>query len=65
MRVLNKFILLVGASIVLVLLAACGGSDGGSGGASQGKQKLVVAIQPTQASSEMLQKSKPLKEYLE
>jgi phosphonate transport system substrate-binding protein len=50
-------------------MAACGGSDGGSSentsGNSGGKQKLVVAIQPTQASTEMLQKAKPLEEYLE
>ena len=52
-------------------MVACGGSDGGSsnstGGNStpRGKQKLVVAIQPTQASTEMLQKARPLEEYLE
>lgn len=70
MKVLSKFVTLAGASVALMLLAACGGSDGGSndntGGNSAGsKQKLVVAIQPTQASSEMLQKAKPLEEYLE
>ena len=48
------------AGLVLGLLAtACGG--GGDGG----QQRLVVAVQPTQASSEILEKSRPLEQFLE
>lgn len=47
-------------SVVAALaLTACGGGGGGD------RQKLVVAIQPAQAASEMLEKSKPLEKYLE
>jgi ABC-type phosphate/phosphonate transport system substrate-binding protein len=34
-------------------------------GASWAQKKLVVAIQPTVASDEMLSKSKPLQQFLE
>lgn len=66
MKVLNKFLLLAGTAFAVVAIAACGGSDDGNATSGAGsKQKLVVAIQPTQASTEMLQKAKPLEEYLE
>lgn len=47
------------AAAVTGLAAACGG-DGG-----EENEKLVVAIQPTQATAEMLEKAKPLEAYLE
>ena len=39
-------------------LVACGGS-------SSKKERLVIAIQPTQATAEMLEKAKPLERFLE
>lgn len=53
---------LTGIFFVLVLsaiLAACGGN------APAAKQKLVIAVQPTLAANELLEKSKPLEQYLE
>lgn len=40
-------------------ISACGGGGGDE------KQQLVIAIQPTQAATEVLEKSKPLEQYLE
>lgn len=53
MRYVVPILVLVG-----LVLAACGGS-------APGRERLVVAIQPTLASSEMLEKAKPLERFLE
>lgn len=42
----------------LLLGAACGGSG-------SGKERLVVAIQPTQVQAEILERARPLERYLE
>lgn len=41
-----------------VLAAACGAGD-------EKQNKLVIAVQPTQAATEMLERAKPLERYLE
>jgi len=43
-----------------LLLWGCGGGNG-----DEEKDKLVIAIQPTQAATEMLEKAKPLEQFLE
>ncbi|GBD12435.1 Phosphate-import protein PhnD [bacterium HR24] len=45
-----------------LLAAACGGEEAP---ASEARQKVVVAVQPTLASSEMLEKARPLEQFLE
>ncbi|HXH21255.1 MAG TPA: phosphate/phosphite/phosphonate ABC transporter substrate-binding protein [Dehalococcoidia bacterium] len=46
-------------TLVSAFMVACGG------GQDKGREKLVIAIQPTQAATEMLEKAKPLERYLE
>jgi len=41
------------------------GSGAGAATGSSGKDRLVIAIQPTQAASDMLAKAKPLEQFLE
>ena len=53
----HRLALLLLTALAALALAACGGG-------SEGKRKLVVAIQPTQAATEMLEKAQPLKRYL-
>ncbi len=57
-RLLQLLLLLV----FLVLVEACASSGQP---AQAAKQRLVVAIQPTLAANEMLEKAKPLESYLE
>lgn len=57
------FLIAVLSAATLLIAAACGDDDGDGAGAEQ--KKLVVAIQPTQATADMLEKSKPLIAYLE
>lgn len=56
---MNRIVFGIALVFVSLMLAACGGS------APSTKQKLVVAIQPTLATDEMLEKSKPIEQYLE
>jgi phosphonate transport system substrate-binding protein len=57
----QKLILATAAGVLAWLTMACGGGGGDDDGEPD---KLVVAIQPTQSSAEMLEKSKPLAAYL-
>jgi phosphonate transport system substrate-binding protein len=51
--------LLAAAGLASLFIVACGGGSG------NGSKTLAIAIQPTQASTEMLEKAKPLEQYLE
>ncbi|MBI3941806.1 MAG: phosphate/phosphite/phosphonate ABC transporter substrate-binding protein [Chloroflexi bacterium] len=55
----NRFAPIMVAIVLLLLSAGC------SLGTAPTKTKLVVAIQPTLAATEMLEKAKPLEQYLE
>lgn len=59
-RHLNLLLISAVIALTTAFVAACGGGSGGDE-----KEKLVVAIQPTQATTEMLEKAKPLEAYLE
>jgi phosphonate transport system substrate-binding protein len=52
---------LASLALLSLLAAACGQGEGGP----QARQRLVVAVQPTLASGEMLEKARPLEQFLE
>lgn len=55
---MNRFFLIAILCVVALSAIACSG-------APASKQKLVIAIQPTLAANEMLEKAKPIEQYLE
>ncbi len=60
-----KKVILISTSMMLLLLSACSPAAPQSAIPSRPKEKLVVAIQPTLAATEMLEKAKPLDQFLE